>query len=233
MWRPHVRVSLGGLQEGRGSSSYVRGMTASTQVSGSGHARYTFRLRVSSTARRLLLAEWDRCRWVWNECVARSKKAQRNGEKCGPASLDRMLTGARAMTPWLSEGASVPQQQTIRDFATSRAKALKDIRERLPVRRRAGMPRHRKKHGANLTLNYTKRGFRLTDGRLNLAGGVVGDSGVVAASACRPLQCPRVPRQHRALVRLFRRSRSCAATRGNWCGDRCRLGSTRDRHHDE
>ncbi|MET8455199.1 RNA-guided endonuclease InsQ/TnpB family protein [Streptomyces parvulus] len=148
-------------------------MTASTQVSGSGHARYTFRLRVSSTARRLLLAEWDRCRWVWNECVARSKKAQRNGEKCGPASLDRMLTGARAMTPWLSEGASVPQQQTIRDFATSRAKALKDIRERLPVRRRAGMPRHRKKHGANLTLNYTKRGFRLTDGRLNLAGGVV------------------------------------------------------------
>ncbi|MCC9154458.1 transposase [Streptomyces parvulus] len=148
-------------------------MTASTQVSGSGHARYTFRLRVSSTARRLLLAEWDRCRWVWNECVARSKKAQRNGEKCGPASLDRMLTGARAMTPWLSEGASVPQQQTLRDFGTSRAKALKDIRERLPVRRRAGMPRHRKKHGANLTLNYTKRGFRLTDGRLNLAGGVV------------------------------------------------------------
>ncbi len=27
-----------------------------------GHARYTFRLRVSSTARRALVTEWDRCR---------------------------------------------------------------------------------------------------------------------------------------------------------------------------
>ncbi|MFI6995583.1 hypothetical protein ACIBOT_44970, partial [Nonomuraea wenchangensis] len=34
-----------------------------------GHARYTYRLRVSSTALALLLAEWDRCRWVWNQCV--------------------------------------------------------------------------------------------------------------------------------------------------------------------
>ncbi|MDX3098613.1 transposase, partial [Streptomyces sp. ME19-03-3] len=34
---------------------------------GSGHARYTYRLRVSSTARAGLVAEWARCRWVWNE----------------------------------------------------------------------------------------------------------------------------------------------------------------------
>ncbi|MFV5992505.1 RNA-guided endonuclease InsQ/TnpB family protein [Streptomyces sp. NPDC056231] len=33
------------------------------------HARYTFRLRVSSTARTALSTEWARCRWVWNECV--------------------------------------------------------------------------------------------------------------------------------------------------------------------
>lgn len=31
-------------------------------VDGAGHARYTYRLRVSSTARTVLLAEWDHCR---------------------------------------------------------------------------------------------------------------------------------------------------------------------------
>jgi putative transposase len=138
-----------------------------------GHARYTYRLRVSSTARAGLEAEWARCRWVWNECVARSQKAHRDGENCGPARLDRMLTEARAVTPWLAEGSSVPQQQLVRDFAKSRAKALKDIKDRLPVRQRAGMPKYKKKREAEPTLNYTRRGFRLRDGRLHLAGGIV------------------------------------------------------------
>ncbi|WP_137992209.1 RNA-guided endonuclease InsQ/TnpB family protein [Streptomyces vilmorinianum] len=138
-----------------------------------GHARYTYRLRVSSTARTELLAEWDRCRWIWNECVARSKKALAENENCGPARLDRMLTGARAVTRWLAEGSSVPQQQVIRDFAKSRVKALKDIKDRLPVRRRAGMPRFKKKREADPTLNYTRRGFRLKEGRLHLAGNIV------------------------------------------------------------
>jgi putative transposase len=84
-----------------------------------------------------------------------------------------MLTRAREVTPWLAEGASVPQQQTIRDFAASRTKALKDVRNRLPLQRRAGLPRHKKKHEAPPTLNYTRRGFRLRDGRLHLAGGIV------------------------------------------------------------
>ncbi|MET7777570.1 transposase [Streptomyces mirabilis] len=139
-----------------------------------GHARYTYRLRVSSTAHSALLAEWDRCRWIWNECVARSKRAHRDGEECGPARLDRMLTEARRATaPWLTEGSSVPQQQIIRDFAKSRAKALKDIKDRLSQGRRAGMPRHKKKREADPTLNYTRRGFRVKDGRLHLAGGIV------------------------------------------------------------
>ncbi|ARF57405.1 RNA-guided endonuclease InsQ/TnpB family protein [Streptomyces gilvosporeus] len=145
-----------------------------------GHARYTYRLRVSSAARTQLLAEWDRCRWVWNECVAKSKavyahnKAHPEDEQtCGPARLDRMLTEARAKTPWLREGSSVPQQQIIRDFGKARAKAHKDIRERLPQRQRAGMPKWKKKREADPTLNYTRRGFRLKDGRLHLAGGIV------------------------------------------------------------
>jgi putative transposase len=84
-----------------------------------------------------------------------------------------MLTEARARMPWLREGSSVCQQQTIRDFGRSRAKAHKDIKERLPMAHRAGMPRYKKKREALPTLNYTRRGFRLKDGRLHLAGGIV------------------------------------------------------------
>lgn len=145
-----------------------------------GHARYTFRLRVSSTANTLLLAEWDRCRWVWNECVAKSKAVYAHNRThpedkrtCGPVQLSAMLTEARARIPWLREGASVPQQQLIRDFGTSRAKAMKDIKARLSMRQRASMPKWKKKRDAPATFEYTRRGFRLKDGRLHLAGGIV------------------------------------------------------------
>ncbi|REK86688.1 transposase [Streptomyces inhibens] len=156
----------------------------------SGHARFTYRLRLSSTARAALEAEWDRCRWVWNECVAKSKqvgawnKTRPEGvdkRTCGPVQLATMLTEARARIPWLREGACVPQLghlpavaggQLIRDFGKSRAKALKDIKARLPMRQRAGMPKYKKKCEALPTFEYTKRGFRLKDGRLHLAGGI-------------------------------------------------------------
>ncbi|MDG9725216.1 RNA-guided endonuclease InsQ/TnpB family protein [Streptomyces sp. DH41] len=146
---------------------------------GAGHVRYMYRLRVSSAARTALMAEWGRCRWVWNECVAKCMAVhlhnRATGEKatCGPAQLDRMLTGARACTPWLREGSSVPQQQVIRDFGRSRTKAHQDITARLPMARRTGMPKWKTKRDALPTLNYTKRGFRLKDGRLHLAGGIV------------------------------------------------------------
>ncbi|KUO08125.1 transposase [Streptomyces sp. DSM 15324] len=125
------------------------------------------------------MAEWARCRWVWNECVAMSRKVHAANRAnpddkvtCGPAQLDKLLTDARGAMAWLREGASVPQQQTIRDFAKSRAKALKDIKAKQPVRQRAGMPRTKRKRDALPTLNYTTRGFRLKDGRLHLAGGI-------------------------------------------------------------
>ncbi|MFY1679353.1 RNA-guided endonuclease InsQ/TnpB family protein [Streptomyces sp. WMMC905] len=126
-----------------------------------------------------MTAEWARCRWVWNECVAVSRKihaANRDAAEkttCGPARLDKMLTEARTTMSWLREGASVPRQQTIRDFAKSRAKALKDIKAKLPLQQRAGMPRIKRKRDALPTLNYTTRGFRLRDGRPHLAGGIV------------------------------------------------------------
>jgi len=137
------------------------------------HARYNYRLRVSSTAEKALLAEWGRCRWVWNQCVATSRATHKAGEECGPARLDKMLTSWRAEHEWLREGASVPQKQIIRDFARSRAKALKDIKARLPMRQRAGMPKFKKKDRSTPTLNYTRNGFRLKSGRLHLANGIV------------------------------------------------------------
>ncbi len=48
-------------------------MTTSATAESAGHARYTYRVRLSKTARGALEAEWDRCRWLWNECVAKSK----------------------------------------------------------------------------------------------------------------------------------------------------------------
>ncbi|MGW7365707.1 RNA-guided endonuclease InsQ/TnpB family protein [Streptomyces sp. NPDC054841] len=147
-------------------------MTTAALAEEAGHARYTYRLRVSSAARVVLEAEWARCRWIWNECCARSKKAHAEDDKCGPARLDKMLTEARATMTWLREGSSVPQQQLIRDFGKSRAKALKDVKARLPMRQRAGMPKYKKKHHADASLNYTQRGFRLKDGRLHLAGDI-------------------------------------------------------------
>lgn len=142
------------------------------EVGETGYARYTFRLRPSSAARSALSREWDRCRWVWNQCVAQSRAAHKAEVECGPARLDRMLTGWRREGEWLREGGSVPQQQVIRDFARSRGKALKDRKASLPMWRRAGMPRFKKKGLADPTLNYTRRGFRLLNGRLHLAGGI-------------------------------------------------------------
>ncbi|MEV7426913.1 transposase [Streptomyces sp. NPDC091212] len=137
---------------------------------------------MSSSALAGLLGEWDRCRWVWNECCAKSRQTHlwnrhrpEGADKatCGPARLDKMLTGARAANVWLREGSTVPQQQIIRDFGKSRTKAQKDIKEGLPMGRRAGMPTYKKKREARPSLNYTRRGFRLKDGKLHLAGGIV------------------------------------------------------------
>ncbi|MFI1154582.1 RNA-guided endonuclease InsQ/TnpB family protein [Streptomyces sp. NPDC020817] len=154
-------------------------MTTMPMADGGGVARYTYRLRVSSTALSRLEAEWARCRWVWNECVAMSRKVHTFNKTatekltCGPAQLDKMLTEARRSMRWLREGASVPQQQIVRDFAKSRAKALKDIKAGLPVRQRAGMPRVKRKREAVPSLNSTRRGFSIRDRRLYLAGGIV------------------------------------------------------------
>uniref|UniRef100_UPI003F497202 RNA-guided endonuclease InsQ/TnpB family protein n=1 Tax=Streptomyces chartreusis TaxID=1969 RepID=UPI003F497202 len=174
-------------------------MTTDAITEVSGYCRYSYRLRLSSAARTALEAEWDRVRWVWNECVAKSRAVHAHnratGERatCGPVQLAAMLTAARARTQWLREGACVPQQQVIRDFGRSRAKALKDMKAGVPMRQRAGMPKYKKKREALPTLEYTKRGFRLKDGRLHLAGGIV----------VRPVWSRELPKPPSS-VRVFR-----------------------------
>jgi putative transposase len=137
-----------------------------------GHARFTYRIRVSTNAERALLREWGRCRWVWNQCVAESRRAWMEKRECGPAGLDKMLTGWRAEYEWLREGSSVAQKQAIRDFGKSRAKALKDRKDKLSVKQRAGLPQFKKRDRALPTMNYSRQGFALKEGNLVLACGI-------------------------------------------------------------
>lgn len=157
------------------------------------HVRYSYRLRPSAGAASRLVAEFDLCRWVWNKCTEVSKQTHRSNmgkapedrETCGPAQLDKMLTGWRASNDWLAAGSSVVQQQAVRDFGKCRAKALKDIKNRLPVKQRAGLPRFKKRSSSLPSLSYTKNGFSVQDGRLKVAGGIV-----IPVVWSRPLPSP-------------------------------------------
>ncbi|MFF3572774.1 helix-turn-helix domain-containing protein [Nocardia jiangxiensis] len=50
--------------------------------------RYTYRLRPGRTAEKALLAEWGRCRWLWNDAVHQ----QKSGRKPTFARLSKLLT---------------------------------------------------------------------------------------------------------------------------------------------
>ncbi|MGH3970531.1 MAG: RNA-guided endonuclease InsQ/TnpB family protein [Mycobacterium sp.] len=114
--------------------------------------RYRYRLRPGAAALTALLREWDRCRWVWNQAVARLNES-------GVWVGDDALTGWRREHDWLRAGSVVAQQQMLRNFRARRAK---------------GKGRRKFKSGKrNLpSLNYTKRGFAVKDSRLCLADGV-------------------------------------------------------------
>ncbi len=111
---------------------------------------YRYRLRPGATATAALVAEWDRCRWVWNRAVERLNET-------GEWVHDETLTEWRGEHDWLRDG--LAQQQMLRNFRAKRAKGngrrkFKSAKRCLP------------------SLNYTKRGFALKDGRLCLAGGL-------------------------------------------------------------
>lgn len=62
--------------------------------------RYRFRLRPGATAVAGLLAEWDRCRWVWNRAVEWLNET-------GEWVRDDALTAWRRDHEWLGEGSVV------------------------------------------------------------------------------------------------------------------------------
>lgn len=155
--------------------------------------RYTYRLRPGRTALRRLSAEWDLCRYVWNEMVAQSRAIRDARESIalagaepvtfGPAQADKLLSHLRATkvdadgTKWLAKGSSVAQQQTVRDFAAARSKAIADRANAVPHHLRRRDPRFRKKDTSSPTLNYTRNGFSIRADstgakRLILAGGI-------------------------------------------------------------
>jgi len=122
--------------------------------------RYNYRLRPGATAVDALMAEWGRCRWLWNEAVHQ----QKTGRKPTFAKLCRMLTEARAKNAWLRDGSQVAQQQVLRTYGLALTHSFK-------VKGR-GRPALKKRAKTLPTLDYTTRGFSLKRGRLHLPGKV-------------------------------------------------------------
>ncbi|MEU4341579.1 transposase [Nocardia sp. NPDC023852] len=122
--------------------------------------RYTYRLRPGAAAEAALLAEWGRCRWLWNEAVHQ----QKSGAKPTFAKLGKLLTEARAKLPWLREGSQVAQQQALRGYAQSLNHSFK-----VKGRRK---PRIKARKNTLPSLEYTTRGFGIKRRRLVLPKGV-------------------------------------------------------------
>ncbi|WP_433664901.1 RNA-guided endonuclease InsQ/TnpB family protein [Nocardia sp. CA-128927] len=122
--------------------------------------RYSFRLRPGRTAESALLAEWDRCRFLWNEAVHQ----QKSGNKPTFNRLSKLLTEARSQNTWLREGSQVAQQQTLRTYAQT-------LTQSFTIKGR-GRPVFKARKRARVSLEYTRRGFSINDGRLVLAKGI-------------------------------------------------------------
>jgi len=74
--------------------------------------RYSFRLRPGRTAQAALIAEWHRCRFLWNEAVHQQKSGYRPTYRM----LSELLTETRSRSAWLRAGSQVAQQQTLRTY---------------------------------------------------------------------------------------------------------------------
>src|SRR5690349_11196628 len=75
--------------------------------------RYAYRLRPGAVAERALMAEWHRCRYLWNEAVHQ----RRIGRKPSRAKVGRLLTAARAANTWLRDGSQNAQACMLENWA--------------------------------------------------------------------------------------------------------------------
>lgn len=122
--------------------------------------RYAYRLRPGAEAKRSLVDEWHRCRFIWNEAVHQ----QRSGQRPTFGKLSKLLTQARGSFAWLRDGSQVAQQQTLRNYGLALNQSFKVKGHK--------RPKVKKRNGSLPTLAYTVRGFSIRDGRLRLPGGV-------------------------------------------------------------
>jgi putative transposase len=152
--------------------------------------RYTYRLRPGARAERALMAEWHRCRWLWNEAVHQ----QKSGRRPTLCKLSKLLTQTRARSAWLREGSQVVQQQMLRTYAEALDLSYKVHGRGKPV------IKHRKR--ALPSLEYTRRGFRLRARRLCLPRGVSIPVVWSRELPSPPSQRPNLPRQSWPLVCL-------------------------------
>ena len=93
----------------------------------------------------MLLAEWDRGRWIWNQAV----DAKRDRDRRLLKGSD--LTAARARLGWLREGAQNPQEQVLYTFNAKTARKRKSKKRDLP------------------SIAYSVNGFSIKSGRLCVA----------------------------------------------------------------
>ena len=111
------------------------------------------------------MAEWDRCRWVWNQCVSRDAELRaEDGIYTTGYALTLELTDWRGRYEWLREGSSAAQGAVVRAWWTARKASFK----------RQGAPKFKSKIRCLPTLTYGKRrAFSIRDGRLALPKGIV------------------------------------------------------------
>src|SRR5690625_7972233 len=83
--------------------------------------RYPYRLRPGAQAVDALIAEWHRCRYLWNHAVAQ----MRGGDRVSFGVLSKGLTAKRAEMDSLREGAPVAQQQELRSCAQAHDDTVK------------------------------------------------------------------------------------------------------------
>lgn len=112
--------------------------------------RFLFKLRPGVGATGFLRAEYDACRWVWNKCVERFKER----EDTTQTVLMRLLTVWRGTHEWLAAQSVVSQQQMIRDFVAARKQFFDKKR---------GAPKFKSVKTSRVSLNYTTRGFSVSE----------------------------------------------------------------------
>lgn len=121
--------------------------------------RYTYRLRPGAQAEAALLVEWGRCRWLWNEAVHQ----QKTGLRPTRGKLAKLLTAARKQNAWLREGWQNAQACMLSTYALALDHSFKVKGRRRPTvkTRRRALP----------SLEFTRNGFAVVEGRLRLPKG--------------------------------------------------------------